>query len=637
MAIPKRQEVVAPLSVPVRADVINPAPAGAFGENIAQAAQQLGQSINQAGKIFQDIEIQKVRNNEAKLQKELNTKRVELANGLNNGALSFDKLDDYLKEFDLYATQKGQELLGTKGFDRWKTIRDGQQTLTAANIDLSNDFALFQNKKNILDIENMNNDAANDAVMNKENAEQILKQQEKFIDESALPEINKKDLKYKLLRTYTFGQVERDIQIDPQKTYYALRNDKTAYMPLTPAEKQKYQQEALKIAKQREGTTQEAAIAAPLDAFQHLFEKNPELAAQMAVNMNNNPKSLPIAKNVDKYFTPEQYQNFRTALDKLTPAQRKTYINAMQDILNDKNTEFAIANNQTVNRLETLVNAFKISDKDFKIENKDLRNVDSVVGAIINIEGAKANGSLYNYSDKTNAMLSKLRGALGQMVEDDGKGIIVRDTMRKNFLSNSADEAVKKAIVSDLRLANLSAGQEVFSKEAVGDLTEKIWTKMIEQKINTSSTATEDVDKALGVERNVLKTTLKNMFNLSDEKFEQIIYGDKNLPYYRRTKLGNTADYIADNYQNSQSQLINAIYGAQIPYTKQSVFVDRPLRQAISDKAFIQQQWNGYKNILKENFEKMRETPATKFEGFAGNIASRLSVAKDLASKKRII
>jgi hypothetical protein len=374
--------------------------------------------------------------------------------------------------------------------------------------------------------------------------------------------------------------------------YHLLDSDpQNEFEGLSAYEVAQYKAQALKAKTTTEGTAGDGELEPFRMFFYDIFEQNPDIANKFYKDLLNHPKSM----NIDVIsaamgLNENEKEKFSKSLQSLSAKQRSGYFKFMKQVLEDDNTDYAIQNSNTFGKLEKDVLQFDI-DKQGKINNKKLNNVESVVNAIAAVESSRKIGTLDSYQKQTSQMLSQLRTALGNLVEEDGFNI--RDS---NWFSHSVSETTKKAILNDLQIIDdrLGDNKGIFTKEQVGALAESVYREYMKYGIDTKSADADVKAAALQIERNVLRTNIKNWLGLSDEQFDAVLYEGKLLPYYSQSNasyfiaqtagqyIGRNIDYIAGrNKQNITSK----IYGQFLPEDKNSRFYKVMAHESYADSA----------------------------------------------------
>jgi hypothetical protein len=357
------------------------------------------------------------------------------------------------------------------------------------------------------------------------------------------------------------------------------------YPYLNAIERQKFSEELVKVAQSRQGTMNDARLE-PFKSFFHgLYQANPDAAALYYRNLINNPATMPV--EIDENLVSEKERaafkkmqsEIKKGLKGLSAKDKETYFDFMKKILTDEKRDYAIANSDTFNKLKEQINSFGI-DNQGRVKNKKLNNVESLVTAIATIEDGRKDGTFLAYGDDTSRMITELRGALGTLVEDEG--FKLRDS---KMFDHTVSEAAKKAILTDLKIIDRKYGNKgMFTKEQVGELTEKVWQEFIKQGIDTNSTNYDDSYKALLIERDVLKKSVNAWFGIEDKDFDAILY------------RGDLIDYQNSAFTNffaSAQERISGLTGVRAPFyaggkpiiEKENIMSDAfPYYRAINDR-----------------------------------------------------
>lgn len=360
---------------------------------------------------------------------------------------------------------------------------------------------------------------------------------------------------------YTVADVERDIYSRPAQAYEWLHNDSEKYKSLSAPERARYEAQAYRAAQSRKGTTLDEKLEPFRGFFHALWQSNPEAANRYFRDLINNPASTPV--NLDTLFLTEEERNaLQAGLQSLSSKEKETYFAWMEKIITDPQRESAMANADMFEKLKIQINTFDI-DKQGKVQNKDLNNVESLVAAISTVEGGRRDGSLANYSRESSEMIAELRNALGTLVADEG--FKLRNT---NTFSHSVSEAAKKAILNDLGLLDkrLNGGDGMFTKEHIGAIAEAVWHEYMALGIDTKSSDTRTVADALTIERAVLRAKIQEWLNIDDTKYDEVLHGNTLLPYYSQSQFSNVRDMVIGRDQSLASNIYqNLLPGATDP------------------------------------------------------------------------
>ncbi|MDR2427193.1 MAG: hypothetical protein LBD46_08470 [Endomicrobium sp.] len=550
MKIPTRENRVAPNAPSVTTPNLSAPPEAVFGGQIGQAVDNLGKNVSRFEQILNNIKLQEDENKIKKFENNLSAYNADLRNKLKTGQIQPATLEDLYKQYNDEVAKNGESALGKDLFSAWSAGR-GADFNKGHQYNLAFDYSVQKYDKNIIDIKDLGRIAAVNAAAEADSvkAAAIMQDYHNSVNNGQFVPKDKEIIIKAANHEWSLAEVSRDINANPAGALLKLQTPSKSsksnpphYQYLDATERERFINAAQQGIKSREGTTQDARLEPFRNYFHMLFQTNSDMASRYYRDLINEPASMSMHIN-DGLLTADEKKALQSGLRDLTAKEKETYFSWMEKILTDKDRNYATRNADFYENLQMQVKLFDI-DNQGRIKNKDLNNVESLVNIIGTVEGGRRDGSLSNYDQQSAKMLAQLRGALGTLVEEEG--FKLRD---ENRFSHSVSEAAKKAILNDLRLLdkNLGAGRGIFTKQQVGALTEAVWKEYIKAGIDTKSSESQDVANALNIERDILRTQIKNWLNIGDKQFDAVLYGGALLPYYSQSNFSNVRDMITGN------------------------------------------------------------------------------------------